>query len=664
MVTSRGLYAIVNVHHDSALWADYTVSNADSAMIEEKFYRLWYQIGTKLACTSSRVAFEPLNEPRGESDEHAAQLSKLNDIFLRAIADAGGFNPQRVVTLGGLGQDIQRSIKWFERPSSEFCNPYALQVHYYAPYDFTSAAWGKTIWGSDADKAQLDDAFAELRSTFPDVPIVIGEWLVSPVHSEPAARWRYYDFLARTSIKYGFAPMMWDTGNDILDRSSHKMFDVTGVEVHLRALEGIHNSLPEATTDASAASQFSSAFAFHRVGDAIQAQTLPFSFNENLVTSIAVDDRVLAEGTDYAIIDNGIRFHSSVLSDYFDTNAAGVKATALVSFSAGASIPIQFVVWDTPTVPIASSVAVAGSEVSVAVNWRGVSKPATVAAFKADGSPLVDEWTVYLPPLGRGRTTFVPAKLNLRSFRIPTSESGLSHESRPAMSEFRPRRTHKKSRGGCRPCKDRHVKCDEIRPQCVNCLTNERQCSYTSEQLTRAPRTGALSGLLPQLSSYPMFSLQHMSLLVNVTDNPAGFIMCDEPSQAIVSDIIKPALEIQYVMDVLLALSALQRSLQNPSDSTDYRLLSIQLQGRALSVHNDSALDSSVNSILPRFIFSMLLGYSVLHDTLSSAQRDMSIFIEKFGDYLPLIQLGKTMPEITGLLSEHRKYGTSTLPWD
>ncbi|KAH7136942.1 hypothetical protein B0J13DRAFT_560286 [Dactylonectria estremocensis] len=211
------------------------------------------------------------------------------------------------------------------------------------------------------------------------------------------------------------------------------------------------------------------------------------------------------------------------------------------------------------------------------------------------------------------------------------------------MSEFRPRRAHKKSRGGCKPCKDRHVKCDEMRPQCVNCLTNERQCSYASEQLTLAPRTGTTNASLPQPQSQPVFSLQHMSLLVHVTTHPAEFIMCDELSPAIISDILKPALEIHYLMDALLALSALQHSLQNPSSSTNYRLLSIQLQGRAFSLHNDSAIDSSAHGILPRFIFSLLLGYFSLHDTLSSSQKDMSIFIEKFGDYLPLIHLGKTM---------------------
>ncbi|KAH8734154.1 endoglucanase D precursor [Ilyonectria robusta] len=418
MVTSRGLYAIVNVHHDSALWADYSLSDANYTMIEEKFYRLWYQIGEKLACTSSLVAFEAINEPRGETEEHFARLLNLNNLFLQAINDAGGFNAQRVATLGGPGQDMTATSQWFERPDAKFTNPYALQVHYYAPYDFTSAAWGKTIWGSESDMAQLENGFelfrnnftdipVLFRNNFTDIPVVVGEWLVSPVHSEPAARWKYHDFLARMCVKYNFSPIIWDTGNDHLDRQSHTWHDPTGIQILTNALEGIDNSLPDSTTDAYATSQYSSAFAFLRIHDSVQDQSLPFLFNGNSVKAIKDGDISLSEGTDYSITDENIVLHASFLSEYFDpASSPGVKTTLSVSFSAGASIPIQLVLWDPPAVPKSKSAAVVGSELSISVNWNGVSKPAAVAAFKSDGTPLVDDWTIYLPPLGQGRTTY------------------------------------------------------------------------------------------------------------------------------------------------------------------------------------------------------------------------------------------------------------------
>lgn len=275
------------------------------------------------------------------------------------------------------------------------------------PGDFTSAAWGKTTWGSKEEKNQLEDSFSLLRREFPDIPILIGEWLVSPVMSEPVARWRYYDSIGRMCAKYKFACMIWDTGNDILDRNAHTLFDSTGLQVHRNALKDITNSLPFATAKPDTEGQYSAAFIFHRIDGLVEYRTCYFDFHGNIVTTIAVDRQLLTEGIDYSISSTAILFHTSFLSNYFNSSTEeGLKATALVSFSAGASIPIQLIVWDAPTVPVASSVAEAGSEVPIAINWNGFPQPAAVAAFKADGTPLVDEWTVELPPLNRGRTVF------------------------------------------------------------------------------------------------------------------------------------------------------------------------------------------------------------------------------------------------------------------
>src|SRR5689334_1924235 len=91
--------------------------------------------------------------------------------------------------------------------------------------DFIFSAWGKTIWGSDADKAALEADIAAVRGNFTDVPLVIGEWSASPVALEPAARWRYFDHFVRMAAKYNTSIMLWDNGNDYLDRSSHKWRD-------------------------------------------------------------------------------------------------------------------------------------------------------------------------------------------------------------------------------------------------------------------------------------------------------------------------------------------------------------------------------------------------------------------------------------------------------
>jgi endoglucanase len=133
MITDRGLYVIVNVHHDSWTWADLTQASTNVSTVEERLGKLWYQIGTKLACKSEKVAFETINEIPGTTAEHGATINRLNNIFLQAINDAGGYNPKRVVTLVGAGEDGLKTIQWFERPDAKFKNPWGIQYHYYSP---------------------------------------------------------------------------------------------------------------------------------------------------------------------------------------------------------------------------------------------------------------------------------------------------------------------------------------------------------------------------------------------------------------------------------------------------------------------------------------------------------------------------------------------------
>ncbi|KAL7922693.1 hypothetical protein ACQKWADRAFT_292152 [Trichoderma austrokoningii] len=46
-----------------------------------------------------------------------------------------------------------------------------------------------------------------------------------------------------------------------------------------------------------------------------------------------------------------------------------------------------------------------------------------------------------------------------------------------------PRRSHKKSRAGCRRCKNRKIKCDEVHPRCGNCSKHGVMCDFESRQV-------------------------------------------------------------------------------------------------------------------------------------------------------------------------------------
>ncbi|KAI9370513.1 glycoside hydrolase superfamily [Aspergillus egyptiacus] len=410
MITSRDLYTIVDVHHDSWEWADVTAPGADIDMIEQKFYRLWHQIGTKLGCKSSLVAFESINEPPANTAEDGARINRLNSIFLQAIADAGGFNSQRVVNLVGGGQDSIKTSQWFEAPTN-ITNPWALQFHYYSPYDFIFSAWGKTIWGSESDRDVLTVDFELIRNNFSNIPLILGEYDASSVNTEPAARWKYFDHLQRVAAQFNIPTIIWDNGADHLDRIAGQWRDPTTLQLVVGTTENTASSLPDSTEDAGTTEQFSSAYIFHRVGTQVSSQTLPYLFNGNSLVSITDSTGILlTAGSDYSISGNSITFSASYLSSKFTASTpAGLIDTLTLEFDGGVAAPtIQIVQWDIPTLASTSAVAsdIAGGDYWIPIAWKGLPTLAAVKVLTASGVYLFDDWTQWLGPLQQARATY------------------------------------------------------------------------------------------------------------------------------------------------------------------------------------------------------------------------------------------------------------------
>ncbi|KAH0282846.1 glycoside hydrolase [Aureobasidium namibiae CBS 147.97] len=393
MVLERDMYVLINVHHDSWTWADVTQASANYTQIEENL-----------------LAYEPINEPPGTTAAHAAELRKLENLFLKAISDAGGFNPERVVTLNGPQENSDLTSQYFIRPTN-ITNSWAIQYHYYSPYPFIFSAWGSTIWGSAADKAALEADIANIRYNFTDVPLIIGEWAASPVATEIAARWRYFDFLVRTAAKYNTSTVLWDNGADFLDRANHIWRDQTAIDIYMSALGGEANALPDSTTDPDAMTQFTNADLFVRVGQNVTSQSLPYiiPLNTSLVSITGDDNNLLTGGADNSIFGKTIVFSASLLRSYFTFSASpGSIANLTLEFSSGADLTSNLVLWDTPTInSTSSSVAAAnGPSISIPVQWKGINKPATVKAVTANGTYLVDDFTKYYGPSQNARTTY------------------------------------------------------------------------------------------------------------------------------------------------------------------------------------------------------------------------------------------------------------------
>ena len=403
-----GLYVIVNAHHDSWIWADVSATDANYTMIEEKFTSLWSQIGTRLACKSSKLIFESMNEPPGTTAAEGAEQNKLSGLFLQAINEAGGFNSQRVVALSGLGMDSVKTSEWFVRPTDYPNQPWGLEFHYYSPYDFIFSAWGKTIWGSDADKASLLEDFTLFNGNFTGVPTFVGEWDASPANTEAAARWKYFDYFIRTANSFDYSTVIWDNGLDLYNRTENTWNDPIAIDILFDAVAGKSNTLADSTTDASLASQNTSAYLFHEIGSPVIAQSVNYLLNGNTLSSIKNSAGKTLPTSDYSITSSGtLTFTAAYLSTlYSASSAAGIKDTLTLTFSAGTPLTLTVVQYGTPTLSTTSYVVNDSADLYVPITYSGLPIVAAVKALLADGTYLADTWTVYLGPLQQARWTY------------------------------------------------------------------------------------------------------------------------------------------------------------------------------------------------------------------------------------------------------------------
>lgn len=166
-------------------------------------------------------------------------------------------------------------------PSTSTLLPLLIDVD---PFIF--GGWGTTIWGSDDDKSALELDFPLFCDNFTNIPTFIGEWDATPAYTEAAARWKYFDFFARTAAKYDFSHSVFDNGADLLNRSAYTWYDETAIDILINVAAGTVNSLPDSTTDPSATSQSSSAYLFHATGALVTDQSVSYILNGNSLTSI------------------------------------------------------------------------------------------------------------------------------------------------------------------------------------------------------------------------------------------------------------------------------------------------------------------------------------------------------------------------------------------
>ncbi|KAE8166929.1 hypothetical protein BDV40DRAFT_253883 [Aspergillus tamarii] len=168
-----------------------------------------------------------------------------------------------------------------------------------------------------------------------------------------------------------------------------------------------------------------------------------------------------------------------------------------------------------------------------------------------------------------------------------------------------PRRSHKKSRHGCKPCKRSHVKCDEGQPSCSLCVKRGLECIYICPEPPRkalpdtteddkTPRQD--TSCTPGLSRVPR--LQEMRLLHHFSVITAPSLACDDVDLRFWQfELPQIATAHDYVMEGLLAAAALHLAFLEADQLSYWAQIALSYQTRASAGLRNDLVSSSENHV-------------------------------------------------------------------
>jgi hypothetical protein len=136
-----------------------------------------------------------------------------------------------------------------------------------------------------------------------------------------------------------------------------------------------------------------------------------------------------------------------------------------------------------------------------------------------------------------------------------------------------------------------------------------------------------------------------MGFLHHAECNLADFMTLQGDVRPLISVAVDNALTAPYLLDQLLALSALHRATSDPAMASIYHQQATELQTRALADFNEAKADITESNHLTSFLFATLLGVHVLCETLANHQQALHVFISSFVGY---VRLHRGVRAVTG----------------
>lgn len=214
---SRGLYIILNAHHDAWIKNDYSTGN------KARFDSIWSQISVRFQNKSDSLLFEIINEPEPLS------LVNVDDLNARVLSIIRKTNPTRIVLFSGHRWSNAEELVVADIPVDNYIMGY---FHSYDPYPFGLEGTGSFRPSHISAIIRRHDQ-VQNWSDNNNIPVLLGEFGAINL-CDYNSRMLHYATVTEQALSHGFAFSAWDDGGDfrIYQRDASEWNELKDILIH------------------------------------------------------------------------------------------------------------------------------------------------------------------------------------------------------------------------------------------------------------------------------------------------------------------------------------------------------------------------------------------------------------------------------------------------
>ena len=229
---SRGMYVIVNIHHDcekAYYYPTYDCLDNSTAYVRA----IWTQLAARFQDYDEHLIFENLNEPRlkgtefewssnysrPEVAEAVDCINRLNQVMVDAVRQGGGCNETRYIMLSGYTASPSGALtEGFKLPDDTLENHLIISTHAYTPYEFalqdpksqgSTAKWSHEDFNSTFPISSTMESLYK-RYVSQGIPVVMGEFGSRAKGDNLSARVDHAAYYVLSAAIRGIPCVWWD----------------------------------------------------------------------------------------------------------------------------------------------------------------------------------------------------------------------------------------------------------------------------------------------------------------------------------------------------------------------------------------------------------------------------------------------------------------------